>query len=62
MYYRKDEDCDKCKDCINNPGKDYCNTTCEDKDKNCYESYKVLLLMFMQKLMLTYNHTETYLM
>ena len=41
MYYRKDDDCDKCKDCISNPGKDYCNTTWEDKDKNCYESHKV---------------------
>ena len=41
MYYRKDEDCDKCKDCINTPGKDFCNTVCENKDENCYESYKV---------------------
>ncbi|MBQ6819751.1 MAG: spore coat associated protein CotJA [Clostridium sp.] len=41
MYYRKDNNCDKCNDCMSNPGKDYCNTTCKDKDMNCYESYKV---------------------
>ena len=41
MYYRKDNDCDKCKDCINDPSKDYCNTECKDPSKNCYETYKV---------------------
>lgn len=41
MYYRNDKDCNKCNDCINNPGKDYCNTACNDTSKNCYESNKV---------------------
>lgn len=41
MYYRNDDDCDKCKDCVNNPDKSYCNNKCSDTSKNCYESYKV---------------------
>lgn len=41
MSFRDHDNCDKCKECLKDPGKTYCNTTCEDPSKNCYESYKV---------------------
>lgn len=41
MLYRDDYDCEKCNECIVNPGKLYCNISCTDTDKNCRESYKV---------------------
>lgn len=41
MYYRDDNNCEKCNDCIKDPSKLYCNITCTDTSKNCHESYKV---------------------
>ena len=41
MLYHRDYDCEKCDECIADPGKTYCNISCTDTDKNCRESYKV---------------------
>lgn len=41
MYSRNYNDCEKCNNCINEPDKDICNIFCHDKNKNCYESYKL---------------------
>lgn len=41
MYYRKDNYCEKCNDCVNDPSKLYCDISCLDTTKNCRESYKV---------------------
>lgn len=41
MYYLKDNDCEKCNDCVNDPSKLYCDISCPDTTKNCRESYKV---------------------
>ncbi len=38
MYYRKDNDCEKCNDCVNDPSKLYCDISCPDTTKNCRES------------------------
>ena len=58
MYYRKNDDCNKCNDCINNPDKDYCNTTCNDSSKNCYESYKVFTPNFYGKVFINLQPYE----
>ncbi|WP_322392183.1 spore coat associated protein CotJA, partial [Clostridium perfringens] len=36
-----DDSCEKCDDCVNDPGKLYCNITCSDTSENCHESHKV---------------------
>lgn len=41
MYYERNNYSRDCSDCMKDPSDVSCNVFCENKSKNCYESYKI---------------------